>query len=337
MRLAYDILCVFSFREHAMYHIYLHTLTLYEVFAYFFIYSFLGWVCDVAFHAIKTGKFVNRGFLNGPVCPIYGAGVVVILLILGDYAQQMWAVFLVGVAVPTLLELVTGWLLETFFHDKWWDYSERRFNFKGYICLEFSLLWGIAAVCVISILHPLIRKFAMLFTEIAGTVLVCIGAAILLADVILTVLQVLKLNQKLAEIDKLAKAMRAGSELIGKEVAAVTLAARKGVEQVKDSAQKKTSQVRETLEEKKEAWDEKSAARKAEAKARIDEIVKKMPKRLLKAFPSLSSRRNPDSVPLVRESMEKGKDGTSRAAATERSAQQENKRNTPKDDTSGEE
>ena len=305
MRLAYDILCVFSFREHAMYHIYLHTLTLYEVFAYFFIYSFLGWVCEVAFHAIKTGKFVNRGFLNGPVCPIYGAGVVVILLILGEYAEEMWAVFLVGIAVPTLLELVTGWLLETFFHDKWWDYSERRFNFKGYICLEFSLLWGIAAVCVISILHPLIRKFAMLFTETAGTVLVCIGAAILLADVILTVLQVLKLNRKLAEVDKLAKAMRAGSELIGKEVAAVTLAARKGVEQVKDSAQKKTSQVRETLEEKKEAWDGKSAARRAEAKARIDEIVKKMPKRLLRAFPTLSSKKNLDSVPLARESMEK--------------------------------
>ena len=98
---------------------------------------------------------------------------------------------------------------------------------------------------------------------------------------------------------------------------------RAGVEQVKDSAQKKTSQVRETLEEKKEAWDEKSAARRAEAKARIDEIVKKMPKRLLKAFPSLSSRRNPDSVPLVRESMEKGKDGAARAAATERPVQQE--------------
>ena len=315
--------------------IFLGSFSLYQLFIYFFLYSFLGWCSEVIFATLKTGKFVNRGFLNGPVCPIYGAGVVVILLILGEYAEEMWAVFLVGIAVPTLLELVTGWLLETFFHDKWWDYSERRFNFKGYICLEFSLLWGIAAVCVISILHPLIRKFAMLFTEIAGTVLVCIGAAILLADVILTVLQVLKLNQKLAEIDKLAKAMRAGSELIGKEVAAVTLAARKGVEQVKDSAQKKTSQVRETLEEKKEAWDEKTAARRAEAKARIDEIVKKMPKRLLKAFPSLSSRRNPDSVPLVRESMEKEEDKTMRDATKEHPVQQECEEQTctPQDNT----
>ena len=103
----------------------------------------------------------------------------------------------------------------------------------------------------------------------------------------------------------------------------MTLAARKGVEQVKDSAQKKTSQVRETLEEKKEAWDEKSAARRAEAKARIDEIVKKMPKRLLEAVPSLYTGRSPDAVPIVRESMGKGKDGAARAAATERPVQQE--------------
>ena len=84
MRLAHDILCVFSFREHVMYHIYLHTLTLYEGCAYFFIYSFLGWVCEVSFHAIKTGNFVNRGFLNAPVGPIYVSGVVVTLLILRE-------------------------------------------------------------------------------------------------------------------------------------------------------------------------------------------------------------------------------------------------------------
>ena len=278
----------------AMYTIVLHTLTLYEIFAYFFLYSFLGWMSEVAFHAVKTGKFVNRGFLNGPVCPIYGAGIVLILLILGEYAQTMWAVFLVGVTVPTLLELVTGWLLETFFHDKWWDYSERRFNFKGYICLEFALLWGLAAVFVIGVIHPAVKWFAMLFSELAGTVLVSAALAALAADCVVTVLQVVKLNQKLAEIDRIAKALRAGSDLIGKEVAAVTLAAQKGAEKVKDA-----------VSEKREAWGERAAERRAKAKARIDETVKKMPKRLLRAFPTLSSKKNPDSVPLARESMEK--------------------------------
>lgn len=276
-----------------MYHIYLHTLTLYEVFSYFFIYSFLGWVSEVAFHAIKTGKFVNRGFLSGPVCPIYGSGVVAILLILGEYAKKPWCVFLVGVAVPTLLELFTGWILECFFHNKWWDYSDRRFNFKGYICLEFSLLWGIAEVCVISVLHPFLQKFVMLFSELAGTVIVAIALTVLLVDVVVTVLQVLRLNRKLAEIDKMARFMRVGSDFIGKEVAVVSLAAQKGVTRVKD-----------TLGEKKEILDEKLGPYKEDAKAYIDEVVKKMPKRLLKAFPSLSSRKVPQSVALVRERME---------------------------------
>ena len=101
----------------------LNTLSLYEVFAYFFLYSFLGWVSEVAFHAVKTGKFINRGFLNGPVCPIYGVGVTCILLMLGKGAEKAWLVFLVGIAFPTLIELITGWALETFFHNKWWDPS----------------------------------------------------------------------------------------------------------------------------------------------------------------------------------------------------------------------
>ena len=125
-----------------MQHILIGTLTLYEVFAYFFCYSFLGWVTEVAFHAVTQGKFVNRGFLNGPVCPIYGTGMVAVLLILGENISRAWLVFLVGVGLPTLIELITGWVLERFFHNKWWDYSSRRFNLKGYICLEFSILWG---------------------------------------------------------------------------------------------------------------------------------------------------------------------------------------------------
>lgn len=94
-------------------------LSLYEVFAFFFVYSFLGWVTEVAYHAITKGKFVNRGFLNGPVCPIYGTGVTVILLLLGDGIEKTWLVFLVGVGFPTLIELFTGWVLERFFHNKW--------------------------------------------------------------------------------------------------------------------------------------------------------------------------------------------------------------------------
>lgn len=267
------------------------TLTLYEAFAYFFIYSFLGWVTEVAFHAVTQGKFVNRGFLNGPVCPIYGTGVVVILLILGEWVNKPWLVFLVGVILPTLIELITGWALEKFFHNKWWDYSSRKFNFKGYICLEFSLLWGFAVLLVIDVLHPAVVWFAGLFGEIAGTVLVCVFSAFMLADLVITVLQVLKLNRKLEEIDDVARAMRKGSDYIGQKVADVTLIVEKGAVTAKNA-------VSDYSERKK---DERNKRRE---KA-IDAIVEKMPKRLLKAFPQLASRTNPDSVPLAQEGMKR--------------------------------
>lgn len=251
-------------------------LSLYELFAYFFIYAFFGWIVEVAYHAVTTGKFINRGFLNGPICPIYGVGVTAILLMLGKHIDKAWAVALVGLVFPTAIELVTGFVLEKLFHNKWWDYSDRKFNFKGYICLQFSLLWCLAVVLVIEVVHPAVHWFAALANDTVGTALVSVCSAALVADVTVTVLQALKLNRKLKEIDGAAKAMRVGSDLIGKGIADATLA------------------VEEKLEQAKQKSD-----------AAIDAIVKKMPKRLLKAFPSLSSRAYPDSVPLANDSIKR--------------------------------
>lgn len=257
-----------------MQNVLLGSLNLYQALAFFFIYSFFGWIVEVAFHAITMGKFVNRGFLNGPVCPIYGVGVTVILLMLGDLINKPWVVALVGLAFPTAIELVTGFALDKLFHNKWWDYSDRKFNLKGYICLEFSLLWCLAVVAVIEVVHPLVARFVALADNITGTVLVSLCIAAMLADTVITVLQVFKLNRKLAELDKAAKAMSLGAELIGKGVTAATLKAESGIDRAKTALAQKHEDT-------------------------VDAIVRKMPKRLLKAFPRLASRKNPDSVPLA--------------------------------------
>ncbi len=264
-------------------------MSLYEIFAYFFLYSFLGWVTEVAYHAVKTGKFVNRGFLNGPVCPIYGVGVVAVLLILGRSAEKPWLVFIVGLAFPTAVELFTGWALEKFFHNKWWDYSDRKFNFKGYVCLEFSLLWAFAVLLVVEVLHPFVRAFAGLFGELAGDIILGLFCVAMLVDVALTVMQVLKFNRRLAEIDEIARAMRVPAEAIGKKVASATLVVEKGV----SAAGKRVESVKDALSER---WNEALLA-----------AVRRTPKRLLKAFPRLVSRRNPDSVTIVKEGMEEMK------------------------------
>lgn len=262
-------------------------LSLYEVFAYFFIYAFLGWIAEVVYHALKEGNFANRGFLNGPVCPIYGVGVTAILLILGSWIDKPWLVFLVGFVFCSLIEFIVGWALEKFFHNKWWDYSDKKFNVKGYICLEFSILWGLAVVLVADVLHPLVRTFAGLLGETAGTVVICVLGAITVADIVVSVLQVLKLNRKLSEIDAAAKALRLGSDFIGGKISDATVVVDKGVDKVKEAASEKL----EPLKEKKERL--------------LDTIAAKMPKRLLKAFPSLSSRVNPDAVALAKESLKR--------------------------------
>ena len=260
------------------------TLSLYEAFAFFFIYSFLGWISEVVFHAFTRGEFANRGFLNGPVCPIYGVGVTVILLILGEWASKPWLVFLVGLAVPTAIELLAGWALEVFFHNKWWDYSSRRCNFKGYICLEFSILWGLAVVFVICVLHPAVKWFTSLIPDPYATIVISLLLAGFTADLIVTVLQLLKLNKKLKELDEVTRVMRIGSDAIGKRVAEAALV----VDGKLDTAKEKLSSAREKT---------------------IDAIVEKMPKRLLNAFPTLKSRANPDAVPLAKERVKKLKRG----------------------------
>ena len=107
--------------------------SLYEIFWYFVIYAVLGWVVEVCFCSIKTGSFVNRGFLNGPVCPIYGFGMVAVLVCLWPLRNSMLVLYVGAVVLTSALELTTGWVLKKLFHTSWWDYSDMRFNLGGYI------------------------------------------------------------------------------------------------------------------------------------------------------------------------------------------------------------
>ena len=136
-------------------------LTYYEICSDFLIYSFLGWVLEVIYHAVQKGVIVNRGFLNGPVCPVYGFGVVGFLMVLKSINPavaiedtSIILLFAGGTVFCSAVELLAGWLLDKLFHMRWWDYSDEPFNIHGYICLRFSLLWGVACVIVFGILFP---------------------------------------------------------------------------------------------------------------------------------------------------------------------------------------
>ena len=143
-------------------------LLLYDFLWCFFIYGLLGWCTEVAFAAVKSGKFVNRGFLNGPICPVYGVGVGIVVFLLYDYRDRIVLLYVLSTILVTFIEWLTGYLMDKIFHHKWWDYSHMPLNIGGYVCLLFSLVWGVACVFIVKVIHPLIARLVGMIPFTAG-------------------------------------------------------------------------------------------------------------------------------------------------------------------------
>ena len=129
-----------------------------SLFLYFILYSFLGWVMETCYCSIVEQRLVARGFLYGPICPIYGGGVVLMILFFTPLKQNLVLFYVVAVAVMTSWEYLVGWVLEAATHVKYWDYSQFRFNLKGRVCLWVALTWGVLSYLVIFFIHPPIQE-----------------------------------------------------------------------------------------------------------------------------------------------------------------------------------
>lgn len=180
----------------------------YELLWIFFVYALLGWCTEVSYAALVTGKFVNRGFLNGPVCPIYGFGAAIIFLCLEPLKQNLLLLFLGSVLLTSLLELAAGFVLEKLFHQRWWDYSDEPFNLGGYICLRFSIAWGLIGLFVVDLLHPTVMLLVRLLPHTLGVVLLACFGAVIAVDLAATGSAIARLNRQLKQIDALAGRIR---------------------------------------------------------------------------------------------------------------------------------
>ena len=195
---------------------FLHTtvcgFTLYQILAYFLVYSCLGWCLEVVYAAATTGQIVNRGFLNGPVCPIYGFGMVIVLFALTPFEHSTLALYIGGVILPSALELVGGWALYKLYHTRWWDYSDKPFNIGGYICLEFSLLWGVGTLVMMKAIHPTIAGLVELVPSFIGFLLMCFLYAVYAADVVVTAVAASDLARELDALENVADSIHAVSD-----------------------------------------------------------------------------------------------------------------------------
>lgn len=272
------------------------------------IYSCLGWCCEVAFAALKTGKFVNRGFLNGPVCPIYGFGVLSVVLVLEPVKDNLLLLFFGSMVFTSLLEFIAGFAMERIFHDKWWDYSNNPFNIKGYICLEFSIIWGIACVLVVDIIHPIIMKLVNALPHTLGLWLMGALYVLLVTDAVLTLVELLKLPKRFKAMEELEAAITAVSDAMGENIYASVERGRQRSEAFNekhpDIAEKsreymadmleKRSEINQKVKEREDANKEALAARKAELEAKLARLKggNIVHRRIAKAYPQLLEGKN---------------------------------------------
>ena len=279
---------------------------LYHLLWFFFVYAFLGWCAEVGYAATKTGKFVNRGFLNGPWCPVYGFGVVIVLGCLEPLSGSLPLLFLGSVVLTSALEWLTGFALEKLFHQRWWDYSNEPFNLTGYICLRFSLMWGFAGLFVVKLLHPTVVLAVDLLPRPLGWVLLAGLCAALGVDLAATVSAIARLNRRLVLLDELAGRIREASDDLGEDLADRVLdAAERGADWKEDwedlaqrlaqrRAQRRAAlaegldDLREDLQDRAEASRQQLQEWRASAQELLDKSSRGQ-RRLLRAFPSLRS------------------------------------------------
>ena len=169
----------------------------YYLIYFFAFYSFAGWCLEVLYYFKIEHKFVNRGFLFGPFCPIYGFGVLFLILFLDSYKNNIFTLFLLATFFTSVLEYITGFMLEKTFKTKWWDYTADPLNLHGRVCLPYSILWGIGEVLILRIIHPMVSTIVNHIPKLFGDTLVSLILIYFILDFCFTL-------ASLIEFDKLS-------------------------------------------------------------------------------------------------------------------------------------
>lgn len=164
-------------------------INLYNIWIYillFLLYSITGWIVEVINAIYWNKKFINRGFLIGPYCPIYGFGSILMILFLYKYIDDYIVIFVMCVVICGILEYVTSFLMEKIFKTRWWDYSNKKFNINGRICLETLVLFGIGGLLIMYIINPIYVNIINIFSFNTIKIISIVGALLFIADVIVS-------------------------------------------------------------------------------------------------------------------------------------------------------
>ena len=259
----------------------------YHLMNWLIIYSFFGWVWETCYVSVKSGKFVNRGFINGPLCTIYGFGAVSVYVILRPFSDNLLYLYLGGVVVATALEYVTAVLMESIFHTSWWDYSDNKFNFQGRICLGASLGWGAFTVILFKVLHPLVESIVILYPVYVGEIGICVIGVGYVVDFAFSAAAAFRIHEKLPVIE--ASMEQAKGEMLVKmheKIASVGFAKEATLESVKERLG--DVEVLKEMEQKRAAITAEISAELQKRKEAMAAKVGHNMQRFVKAYPNLN-------------------------------------------------
>ena len=288
-----------------------------DIALFFIIYAVIGWVTEVIYQAVSKGIVVNRGFLNGPVCPIYGFGSLFVILLvktLGlDYSSfsSDTKVFSLGMLLSTMLELVGGYALLKIFHARWWDYSTKPFNFHGYICLEFSIIWGFGILIVVRKIHPFIETvFGGMASSTLGLALLVAGYIIFISDFAISVLITLGLNKRITRLDDMQKSMTEFSDSLSTRIGEDALSAVEKVDEYKVQSALFEAEMRDAAADRREEVSRELAEMKKDYELAREEFYKKVRKsrffgtgRILTSYPNLRLVNHSEIVEKIKENL----------------------------------
>lgn len=175
-------------------------LTPYFIFMNFYVFSFFGWIYESAFVSIRDHKLINRGFLNGPLLPLYGTGATLVYILLRPLEPHPSLLFICGMFIATVAEYIVAILLEKLTHAKWWDYSNEPYNFQGRVALIPSLFWGFLSIFLFDFLEPLVIKIINFIPVKEGTYLLVIAIILTSADLLYTIFTAVNFSRQLEAI-----------------------------------------------------------------------------------------------------------------------------------------
>ncbi len=193
----------------------MHFYPFVDSYCMFFIYAFLGWILEVIYYGIDEGRFINRGFLNGPLCPVYGVGFYGVILILEKIKFNFFLLFFGSMIICTFVEFWAGFILFKIFKMRWWDYTDEKLNLWGFICPKFSLYWGIACSFGIYVLHPSVLWLLNKTPDWLQILTLGFLSIILVCDIVATVCALVGLKKRILIIGGISGEMKVISDKIG--------------------------------------------------------------------------------------------------------------------------